>query len=415
MTDTESLFEKLKSMGVQLGASHIPPPEKKAPIPSYGIESILPGEETPTIYGKAFLVREEYPRDYLHGRFYICEDQPMDVLSAWSGVTRISQPGSQNVVFLDTETSGLAGGTGTYAFLVGIGYRTLSGFELIQFFMRDPGEEEAVLAALQEWLQRFDVVVTFNGKTFDVPLLNTRYLLNGMATPFTGYEHLDVLQIARKLWRDRLPSRALGDLEKEIIQYERNEEEVPGWMIPQLYFDYLRTGDARPISGVFYHNARDILSLAALYGYVANLLANPADERLNGYSLDMAAIARLFEEMGRLDQSIELYEKALSFGDMPEENFFKTIDRFALLQKRHGNWEKAVDLWKKAAVHGHSPACIELSKYYEHQARNNYEALIWAKKGLDCLEVQYLYRYSEKTVQFEIERRIGRLVKKMYG
>src|SRR5574338_529744 len=239
MPDADSLYEKLKSMGVQLGAKHITPAQKSRQV-RQGIEAFVNGMDISTVYGQTFSAREEYPLDHHHGRIQICADCPVDVLAAWSGATRITRPGAENIVFLDTETSGLAGGTGTYAFLIGIGYRTPAGFELVQFFMRDPSQEAALLAALDQWLARFDVVVTFNGKSFDVPLLNTRYVLKGLTSPFGSYEHLDVLHIARKLWRDRLPSRALSELEKEIVQFYRTEEEVPGWLIPQLYFDYLR-------------------------------------------------------------------------------------------------------------------------------------------------------------------------------
>src|SRR5690606_29266065 len=131
----------------------------------------------------------------------------------------------------DTETTGLMGGTGTYAFLVGIGFRSDEGFRLVQFFMRDPSLERALLAALQQWLNTFDVVVTFNGKTFDLPLLNNRYTMNGLPSPLSRFEHVDVLHLARKLWRDRLPSRALGDLEKEIVRFFRTGEDIPGWVI----------------------------------------------------------------------------------------------------------------------------------------------------------------------------------------
>ncbi len=413
MSDSESLFEKLKSMGVQLGANHVVTQPKKQPI-RHGIESVLSGFDHPTVYGKAFLTQEHYPDDYQHGRFTLCQEYEMDILAAWGGTPHITQPGASNVVFLDTETSGLSGGTGTYAFLVGIGYRTENGFELIQFFMRDPSQELALLAALEEWLARFDVVVTFNGKSFDIPLLNTRYTLNGFSSPFKNYEHLDVLQIARKLWRDRLPSRALGELEKEIVRFYRTEEEVPGWMIPQLYFDYLRLEDARPLAGVFYHNARDILSLAALYGHIAGMLKDPLNEKIECHVVDMAAIARIYEEMGWLDQAIFLYEKSLGTGDLPEPFFSKTLERFALLRRHQGDWAKAVDLWQKAASLGESSACIELSKYYEHRKRNYMEALFWAKRGLELVEVDRFYLGSGRTAVREIEKRIGRLYKRIY-
>ncbi|NLG96804.1 MAG: hypothetical protein GX491_05545 [Chloroflexi bacterium] len=407
---SESLFDKLKSMGVQIGAENIRPRPKPRRV-TYEIESIIKGADYSTLSGNTFICHEQYPADYLHGQLPLCCDHEMEVLAACCHTPRIMQPGGRNVVFLDTETSGLAGGTGTFAFLIGIGYRTENGFELVQFFMRGPEQESALLEALNDWLVRFDVVVTFNGKTFDLPLLNTRYLLNGVPAPFEGYQHLDVLHIARKIWRERLPSRALPELEREIIQIRRSEEDIPGWMIPQIYFDYLRTGDARPLAGIFYHNALDILSLATLYGYVADLLAEPLTSVQHG--IDLAAIARMMEDMGRLEDAMFLYERSIDH-DLPEDFFVRTVERYALLRRRQEEWSLAAQLWRKAAERGSVNACIELAKYYEHRERNYLEALFWAKRALDIIDGDRFYFGSGQASQQEVERRIGRLYKRVY-
>jgi uncharacterized protein len=412
--DPESLFDKLKSMGVQLGASKLTPPAQAgARPPQHGIESVVSGSHFETVLGQTFITTDRYPTDHQHGCVPLCAERELDVLAAWSQASRVLQPGGKNLVFLDTETSGLAGGTGTYAFLIGIGYRTEDGFELVQFFMRDPSEEAALLAALDQWLSRFDVVVTFNGKSYDIPLLTTRYQLNGLTPPFARYEHVDVLQIARKLWRDRLPSRALGDLEKEIVRFWRTTDEVPGWMIPELYFTYLRSGDARPLGGVFYHNAIDILSLAALFGHVATLLKDPLHQETI-YGLDLAAIARLYEELGWLEQAAELYTRSLQQGDLPEPFFFKTIERYAQLHRRQKGWDKAVALWRIGAEHGMVSACVELSKFYEHHERNYLEAMNWARKAQENLEKMDLFDYPQKTLERDLHQRIGRLNQRMY-
>jgi uncharacterized protein len=412
MPDSDELLNKLKSMGVQLGAGNLNQ-AKKARRSGQGIESVVQGADFKTNYGMTFVTQEQFPVDYLHGQVPLCSSCEMDVLAAYSGAQRITQPGGCNVVFLDTETSGLMGGTGTYAFLIGIGYRTEAGFELVQFFMRDPNEEPALLSALDQWLSRFNAIVTFNGKTFDLPLLNTRYTLNGFTAPFGGFEHVDVLNVARKLWRDRLPSRALGELEKEIVRFYRTGDDIPGWMIPEIYFEYLRSGDARPLAGVMYHNARDILSLAALYGHVAGMLKDPL-KHASGYGLDLAAIARLYEGMGWIEKAAQLYETSLEMGDLPEDFFFKTMERYALLHRRQGDWDKAAQLWKKAAEKGQIFACVELAKFYEHHERNYLEALQWAKKALEHLEVDRYFYGSGRAEEKEIERRIGRLTQRVY-
>lgn len=402
-------------MGVQIGAKNLTPhPRPKVEWPDYGIEHVITGSDYATMYGNAFLYQEQYAADYAHGRIRLCEQHAMDILAAWGNTPRICEPESdQTTVFLDTETSGLAGGTGTYAFLVGIGYRTPAGFELVQFFMRDPDQESAMLAALDQWLARFNVVVTFNGKTFDIPLLNTRYTMNGLSAPFENYQHLDVLHIARRLWRDRLPSRALSELEKEIVRFFRTQDEVPGWLIPQLYFDYLRSGDARPLAGVFYHNAKDILSLAALYGHIADMLTDPLGQAVDD-DIDMASIARLYEDMGWLEQAAAIYERSLESGDMPEDIFIKTMQRFALLRRRKGEWEKAVLLWRTAADHGDIAAYVELSKYYEHRVRNNMEALNWARKALETLDADRFFPGNRSIIERELGKRVHRLYQRVY-
>src|SRR5512133_3925160 len=154
MTDNESLFDKLKSLGVQVGTKNVPQLQQRRRSP-YDVDSIINGSDFSTVYGHTFFTVEHYPSDYCHGLIPLCCEREMDVLASWGNTPRITRPGGRNVLFLDTETSGLFGGTGTYVFLIGLGYRTEDGFELVQFFMRDPAQEPAMLAALDQWLARF--------------------------------------------------------------------------------------------------------------------------------------------------------------------------------------------------------------------------------------------------------------------
>ncbi len=414
-SDSESLFDKLKSMGVQLGAGYISqptPPVKKEHHRGYPIEEVVKGFDFTTMYGPAFVIEEQYLPDYQHGGISLCFDCSLDILSSWGNTAHLTDPSLRNVVFLDTETSGLAGGTGTYAFQIGIGYRNEEGFHLVQFFMRDPSQETALLAALHQWLQPFDVVVTFNGRTFDIPLLNTRYVLNGLSSPFGSIDHLDLLPLARKLWRDSLPSRALGELEKEIVHFYRTGEEVPGWLVPQLYFDYLRTEDARPLGGVFYHNAMDILSLASLFNHMSLLLENPANHARH-FGLDLAAIARLYEEMGWLERAASLYEASIEKRDMPDSFFFKTIERYALMRRRQGDWEKSVQLWQVAAEHGYWSACVELAKFHEHRDRDYNRALYWSQRAVELLDGFFTFESTRRAEEKELRQRITRILRKL--
>ena len=404
----ESFSDKLKSLGVHLGTDHLQPASKQIKS-GYSIEEVLQGVEEITQLGSTFVVINDFPQDYSHGLCNLCQTPDLSMIAQWGRTARLPQIDPQKILFLDTETSGLAGGTGTFAFLIGLGFQSEQGFRLMQLFLREPGQEPALLAALARIIAQFEAVVTFNGKSFDIPLLKTRHILNGIPSPFSEIEHVDMLPLARRIWRNRLPSRALGDLEIAILEVTRAQEEVPGWLVPQIYFDYLNTGDARPLAGVFYHNSMDILSLAGLFNHVANLLNNPLSNDID--SLDMVAIARLYEELGYYESAVTYYEHSLAQG-MPEPFFIQTLQRFALLYRRQGDWGAAVRLWEKAVEHEQASACIELAKYYEHQKREIPEALRWAKVGLDLIENNN--RISDQQVTLlELKRRILRLNKKL--
>ena len=279
----------------------------------------------------------------------------------------------------------MAGGTGTYAFLVGAARFTEQGdFLLQQFFMRDPSEEPALLEALAHFLAPAQALVTFNGKAFDAPLLNTRYLMHRMPNPMREFAHLDLLPLARRLWRDRLESRALKYIEENVLLAPRSLEEVPGYEIPYLYFDYLRTGDARPLKGVFYHNAMDVVAMAALLSHTASMLADPFHEGIQ-HGLDVIAMARLYEHLGQVETAARLFERGLQM-DLGQEYFWEAVRRLAVLQKRRGDFDQAAPLWEQAAADGHIYAFVELAKFHEHKRRDPAAALEWTRLALKQLK-----------------------------
>lgn len=317
--------------------------------------------------------------------------------------------------FLDTETSGMAGGTGTYAFLVGAGRFEHSAagrsFRLLQFFMRDPGEEAALLEALTDFLAPCSALVTYNGKAFDAPLLKTRYTLHDIPVPFEDYAHVDLLHLARRLWRDRLPSRTLKYIEENVLDAPRTSEEVPGYEIPWLYFDYLRSGDASEMKGVFYHNAMDIVALAALFSHTANMLHDPFDERIQ-HGLDVVALAKLHEDLDHWEMAARLYEWGLEM-DLDEEDFWKAVHRLSVLQRRRGDLESAVSLWEQAAAQRHVYAHVELAKHYEHRIRDYQEAQRWASTALELVKSEEMPAYIREHWQAELEHRLNRLEGKL--
>ncbi len=407
---SESISDKLKSLGVQLGTQNVPPPKKAET--GYPIESVLNGTDLPTAFGHAFVVENRFGIDYLHGDVVLHTEINPHMVAAWARTNDLNPALLDKILFLDTETSGLAGGTGTYTFLIGLGFHTSEGFAVQQIFMRDPDQEPALLAALSSIIHPFEYVVTFNGKSFDIPLLNARHVMNGISSPFPAMGHIDLLPLARRLWRNRLESRALKDLEIEILHVPRTQDEVPGWMIPEIYFEYLRTGDARPLAGVFYHNAMDILSLAALFNVCSDLLFEPLSLK-NVPGLDLVAVAHLFEELNEIEAAVSVYEESLTRGDLPLHIYLETLQRFALLYRRQARWNEAVNLWHKAAEHHWLDAIVELAKYYEHQERAYITALRWTDQAVASLEGMDLPFWQKKSMLDELAHRRDRLMKRI--
>jgi uncharacterized protein YprB with RNaseH-like and TPR domain len=376
------LSDRLKALGVKLGADQTP---QAKPTRKTSIETVLEGSLTATPHGDIFLVEGLFPHTHLHGNTALSLSAPLELIAAWAGEEQMSSHTPDQFAFIDTETTGLAGGSGTYAFMVGVGRFEAEGFRLAQFFMREPGEEPALLHALEQFLAPCETIVSFNGKSYDLPLLQARYITNSTPFPLKHTAHLDLLHLARRLWRQRLPSRTLSYLEEHILEKTRTEEDTPGWMIPQMYFDYLKSGDARPMKGIFYHNAMDILSLAALTNHITHLLADPLDGRVS-HSLDLAAIGRLNEDLGYLDQAARILEHSLEQG-LPPQASQEVMKRLSFLQKRRGEMPLALSLWWQAAAERQIYAHEELAKYYEHSEKNFAEALRWTDAALALINL----------------------------
>ena len=400
------LADRLKSLGVKKGASDLPQPKQDP----YTVDSVVAGSFVPTPRGDVFTAQQAYPGDTIYGSAPLFSACPLSFISQWANDPALESLDLTKFAFLDTETSGLSGGTGTYAFLVGVARLMDGQFVLRQFFMRDPAEEPALLEGLANFLAPCEALVTFNGKAFDAPLLSTRYRLHQIPNPYKGYSHLDLLPLARRLWRDRLESRALKYLEEHVLGLTRSAEEVPGYEIPWLYFDYLRTGDARPLAGVFYHNAMDVVAMAALLAFMNEMMQNPFDGKVQ-HGLDFVALGKLFEDLGHWNEAARLFERGLESG-LDEADFGVATRRLSSLQKKRGDLGEAIRLWKSAAARGHLYAFIELAKHYEHKERDMKSALKWTRSALQQAGKSDLPAYARKFWITEIEHRMERLKRK---
>ena len=403
-----TLSDRLKAMGVKIGAQDLPAPQKER---IYPVEDIAAGRFIETGNGSTYIIEQDFSTNYIQGQVGLQISTKPQTIAEWAGNQQIADDDPESLVFLDTETSGLAGGTGTFAFLVGVGRYTPGGFHLAQFFMRDPIEEPALLLALEEFLAPCRTVVSFNGKAFDVPLLDTRYILQGWKSPFKDFSHIDLLHLARRLWRDRLPSRTLANLEVQILHANRTDEEIPGWMIPQIYFDYLRDGDARPLLRVFYHNAMDVVSLAALLNHTSLLLETPLSLTEKEF-IDLAAIARLLEDLGHTEKALEYYEKCIQ-SDLPEEIFNSALQRLSFIHKRNNNYAAAIPLWEQAIQRKQIYAYEELAKYYEHHAQDFETARKWTLEALEFFNSSDLSAFEKAQWTEVFQHRLERLERKL--
>jgi len=411
MTDPSksSLADNLRSMGVRVGGRDLQSAARplKMDVP---IQSVVEGRFISTRQGETFVSEQTYPSTYCHGLTPLRAGVPLLTVAQWARDARLTTLPLDSFAFLDTETSGLAGGTGTYAFLVGVGRFEGEQFRLAQFFMRDPSEEAALLEGLIDFLAPCAALVTFNGKAFDAPLLVTRYSLHSIPIPFKDFAHLDLLPLARRLWRDRLPSRALKYIEENVLGAPRTADEVPGYEIPYLYFDYLRTGDAAPLKGVFYHNAMDVVALAALMNHMATILHDPFDGHVQ-HGLDFISLAKLFEDLDRREEAACLYERGLQAG-LSKADFGAAVQRLSALQRRRGDLESATALWQQAAAEGNVYAHVELAKHYEHHNRNIAEALKWTLSAVGLVGSLDIPRNEIRHWMEELDHRKKRLQKK---
>ncbi len=409
-----NLSDKLKALGVNVGAQDIPAKESRQ---NNNLEKVIPGNRVHNHFGEVFSVDSTFPHTYQHGNNQILFKAPLEGMSFWVGNDRLSNLNPHSFAFLDIETTGLSGGTGTYAFLIGVGRFEAEIFHLAQYFMIDPAEEAAQLASLEEFLAPCEAIVTYNGKSFDIPLLTTRYIQHGWRTPFEDQVHVDLLHLSRRIWKVRLPSRTLGNLEVQILGSQRTEEDVPGWIIPQLYFDYLRSGDANPLKGVFYHNAMDILSLTALFNRTSQILANPLLE-LQQHGADLLSLARLFEDLGDHETAISLYIHGLEHIDtknelIPKDILIRSILRLAQIYKRQGDDETASKLWEEAAHFKDIEAYEELAKLHEHRLKNIDQAIKWTDEAIYTLSDPKFNSYEVKYWLPRIKHRSARLQQKL--
>ena len=320
-------------------------------------------------------------------------------------------------IFLDTETTGLAGGSGTYAFLVGLAWWEGGGLEVEQFFMRDYSEECSLLFALAERLAERRVLVTFNGKSFDWPLLETRYRMSRKIALPAPRAHLDFLHPARNLWRLRLGSVRLSELERHVLGWDRGADLMSD-LIPRIYLDFIRGAPPERLIPVFHHNQRDLRGLAGLSSRILSLLGDAETQGQDG--LELFGVSRICERRGNATRARKLYEQSIA-SVLPIETDRVARRSLARLAKRDGDFARACELWRNASGNSRQgyEAYEQLAIYHEHRARDPHQAREVVRQALDELRranhTGAITPGAYREIRARFEHRMVRLERKSRG
>jgi len=363
------------------------------------IDQALPdGSWHSTSEGPCFVVERRYSVAHVRGPVSLGSLLHARPVTLWDAgkTSSLRDVDARKLLFLDTETTGLSGGTGTYVFLIGVSYFSQDGNEVVlrQYFLSDIGAERALLHALNDLFCQFDAVVTFNGKSFDWPLLETRFIYSRLRCVMKDPPHLDMLGPSRRLWKEHLPSCSLETLETHVLGVRRGFD-VPGWRIPSLYFQYLRAGHAGHVLPVFDHNEHDLLTLVALTGHVGRILDQP--DEIDLQAAEWFGLAKLYEDLGKYSESLRAYERGLTLNPSMELKAV-ALRRLSFLYKHLQQRDEAVAIWQSLVVEGTHLMFpyLELAKHYEHRmkdyaaaAEHTLLAQVRATNGVERAELEH--------------------------
>jgi len=407
------LNEELRKLGVRVGARDLPSVTqgRKHPQPA-GIQDVIAGELFETPHGPCFVVEQRFPLTHLHGGqslgSLLASGQPAPLLARLCGDERVSAQDFRSALFFDIETTGLGIGSGVCAFLVGTGAFEGDEFCLRQYFLRDYSEEEALLHLLDRQMQERGWWVSFNGRNFDLPILQARFVCARREMRLAQAPHLDLLHPARHLWRRRLGSCALSSLEAGVLGMPR-QGDVPGWLIPELYFDYLRYGDTSYLPQVFAHNAQDVLSLVTLATCANASLCDPLGPNLE-HVTDLYSLGVILAAQGQTGQAQRALERALERG-LPPSLQVEALHQLSHLFKKAGRMDEACRIWHLLREKNEAKACVELAKDCEHRQRDHASAARWTCEALALSELPAKGECSRQALKL----RLARLRKKVGG
>ncbi|MCE5256953.1 MAG: ribonuclease H-like domain-containing protein [Spirochaetaceae bacterium] len=389
MASLKGRLNLLRSMGLakasEMAADQVqsPLPQAQQDLPS-GWEQFAPHCHVSTICS-SFALGSDFPPSFdarLFGRIANRDSYSATILDDMALEAMIPL---ESLSFFDLETTGLSGGTGTIAFLAGIGYFESGTFMVSQVFMDDfPGETD-LLGLTLESLAKRPILVTYNGKAFDIPLMRTRCILNGMAIP--PFRHFDLLHTSRRLWKATMDSCSLSALEAAVLDIERSDD-VPGALIPGIWLEYVNSPPASvrrrqslpKIRSVLAHNVQDLVSLARLMCRIMAIGEDPL-HRGPDNRVDPRGLARMLLAGGREEEALSILEQAGGDGNQP------ALVMLARFYRRHGLASKyceSIGLMDDTTVE----SCVEKAKYFEHSEKDFAGALRYAEKALQIIDSQ---------------------------
>jgi uncharacterized protein len=442
--DKSARLERLRKLGVKHGVHTMNAPVQAserssvisriegaaAPVPSDG-PAILPGEPIDTPHGPAWVRAVSYPLAKRPDLGALLQIEP-EALAAAGRDAALSVLDPARTAFIDTETTGLAPDTGTYTFLIGIGTYELSesatptptssadgAFVVRQFFMRHPGEERAQLHLVEELLAHCTGIVSFNGRGFDLPMLQNRFILARRTCSWVRWPHLDLLPASRRVWRGRLESCRLGSLEEHILGVQRSEEDVPGYLIPDIYRQYYLTGVVTDmLVRVFYHNLTDVTSMPLLAARLGQLFQVAGlEERLDSLNpAERASLARAYVDLGWIAAGERAYRAALS-ASLAGASRAQLYRDLGFLLKRLERRDEAEALWEEwiGAVPGEDVTpYVELAKHHEWHTADLVAARGWTAWAVRIAEGWPPCAVRDATL-LELRHRLARIERKLAG
>jgi len=379
-------------------------------------ESLLALDAQPVTneFGQCLLRTKIFPAQHVHslpiGEFAQLRSRDFALVGK---NLQLEQLAPERVVFIDTETTGLAGGTGTVAFLVGMGRFVGDCFEVTQYFLRDFGDEPALLHEISQSLCDVSGIISFNGKSYDLPLLRTRFILNRLEFKTEEFQHLDLLHAARRLWKKKLTSFNLRDLEVAILGFRR-EGDIPSAQIPSVFFQCLQSKDLSALKPILQHNVMDILSMPALMVKASRVFNPPTVPDAIDY--DVLAVAKTMEQLGLDEKAGEVYETHLPF--VKGEEAGQLMLRNAMRLKRLGRFREAETVWRTVVEQGQifsSEAYLELAKCYEHRFGEIEKALTTVERLQKRLDVSLALKEDDSLNRLanDLQLRRNRLLRKM--